>query len=237
MKAKPGGTAGCKRGRFALLASVDSTLGRKREAPQQPAAVPAAAAGRGHAAVGNQGGAEGVGLGAAGGAMPPPQYVPVPHRLQGRPPPVPQFGVAMMALTGEVESNSEEALLLPFAFHSNLTEGLGVNDDSSDVHYFVVDSGSNMIFVSDAALLYDAVPSNVVVTALGPEPLRAESDGRLMGYLEDERGERHAIDGSGTYIPGTVHDALFRHFSICATPSSGSGLRRESCALESCEGM
>eukprot|EP00961_Rhodomonas_salina_P000149 1595-Rhodomonas_salina.1 len=76
-----------------------------------------------------------------------------------------------MALTGEVESNSEEALLSPFAFHSNLTEGLGVNEDSSDVHYFVVYSGSNMIFVSDAALLHDAVPSNVVLTALGPEPL------------------------------------------------------------------
>eukprot|EP00961_Rhodomonas_salina_P227509 3076014-Rhodomonas_salina.2 len=92
------------------------------EAQQQPAAAAAAAAGRGHAAVGNQGGAGGVGLGAAGGAMPLPQYVPVPHRPQGRPPPVQQLGVVMMALTGEVESNSEEVLLSPFAFHSNLTE-------------------------------------------------------------------------------------------------------------------
>eukprot|EP00961_Rhodomonas_salina_P272503 3682510-Rhodomonas_salina.1 len=81
-----------------------------------------------------------------------------------------------MALTGEVGSSTKEALLLPFAFHSNLTEELGVNEDSSDVHYFVVDSGSNMIFVSDAALLHDSAQSNVVVTALGPEPLLAESD-------------------------------------------------------------
>eukprot|EP00961_Rhodomonas_salina_P080413 1082102-Rhodomonas_salina.1 len=31
----------------------------------------------------------------------------------------------------------------------------------------------------------------------------AESDGLLMGYLQDEHGERHAMDGAGTYIPGT----------------------------------
>eukprot|EP00961_Rhodomonas_salina_P085380 1146653-Rhodomonas_salina.1 len=35
----------------------------------------------------------------------------------------------------------------------------------------------------------------------------------------------------------SVHDALCCHFSICAMPSSGSGLRRASCALESCEGI
>eukprot|EP00961_Rhodomonas_salina_P156473 2107094-Rhodomonas_salina.1 len=67
-----------------------------------------------------------------------------------------------MALTGEVEPTNEEALLSPFAFHSNLTDGLGVNEDSSYVHYFIVDSGSNMIFVSEANLLHDPVPSNVV---------------------------------------------------------------------------
>eukprot|EP00961_Rhodomonas_salina_P227508 3076014-Rhodomonas_salina.1 len=49
-----------------------------------------------------------------------------------------------------------------------------------------------MIFVSDAALLHDAVLSNVVVTALGPGPLQAESDGRLMGYLEDEHVVTHS---------------------------------------------
>eukprot|EP00961_Rhodomonas_salina_P091722 1234471-Rhodomonas_salina.1 len=60
-----------------------------------------------------------------------------------------------------------------------------------------------MIFVSYTNLLHDPVPSNVVVTALGPDPLLAESDGRLMGYLQDEHCERHAMDGAGTYIPGT----------------------------------
>eukprot|EP00961_Rhodomonas_salina_P240310 3247038-Rhodomonas_salina.1 len=35
----------------------------------------------------------------------------------------------------------------------------------------------------------------------------------------------------------SVPDALSRQFSICATRSSGSGLQRASCALESCEGI
>eukprot|EP00961_Rhodomonas_salina_P020314 272794-Rhodomonas_salina.2 len=88
-----------------------------------------------------QGGSGGVGLEAAGAAAaaaanPPPVHVPVPHPPQG----VPRFCIAMMALTGEVELGVEEAVASPFAFHSNLTEGLGVNEDSIDVHYLVVDS-------------------------------------------------------------------------------------------------
>eukprot|EP00961_Rhodomonas_salina_P126815 1709231-Rhodomonas_salina.1 len=35
----------------------------------------------------------------------------------------------------------------------------------------------------------------------------------------------------------SVPDALSSQFSICATPSSGSGLRRALCALESFEGI
>eukprot|EP00961_Rhodomonas_salina_P122762 1653352-Rhodomonas_salina.1 len=47
----------------------------------------------------------------------------------------------LTASTEEVEPSTEEAQLSPFAFHSSLTDGLGVGEDSSDVHYFVVDSG------------------------------------------------------------------------------------------------
>eukprot|EP00961_Rhodomonas_salina_P281191 3799334-Rhodomonas_salina.1 len=77
-------------------------------------------------------------------------------------------------MASQVEPSAEVAQLSPFAFHSSLTDGLGVGEDSSNVHYFVVDSGSNMIFVSDRALLHDPVPSSVTVTALGPNPLQAE---------------------------------------------------------------
>eukprot|EP00961_Rhodomonas_salina_P195896 2644321-Rhodomonas_salina.2 len=108
-----------------------------------------------------------------------------------------------MALTGEVELGVKEKVESPFAFHSNLTEGLRVNKDSSDVHYFVVDSGRNMIFVSNSALLHDPVQSNVTETSLGPEPLLAESNGQQIGYLQDENCQGHGMPGAGTYIPGT----------------------------------
>eukprot|EP00961_Rhodomonas_salina_P162848 2193851-Rhodomonas_salina.2 len=73
------------------------------EAQQQPVAAPAAAAGRGHAAVGNQGGTGGVGLGAVAGQIALPQYAQVPYLQQGQLQPVQCFGMAMMALTGRAE--------------------------------------------------------------------------------------------------------------------------------------
>eukprot|EP00961_Rhodomonas_salina_P234093 3163636-Rhodomonas_salina.1 len=82
--------------------------GSEEKPPEAQQQAPAAPAGRGHAVVGNQGagaasnqGVGGVGLGVAAAQIAPPKYAPVQHRqlLQ-----VPRFGVAMMALTGETES-------------------------------------------------------------------------------------------------------------------------------------
>lgn len=131
----------------------------------------------------------------------PPPYVAMPKKGdRGTVPPVPRFGVAMM-MRGEEDDGD---LKIPaYAFNPDLREGLGMNEDPTDVHYFVVDSGSNMTFVSDSALLSDTAPSQVTVTCLGPDPIQGDVDGTLLGFLEDEHGNRHGTNGVGTYLPGT----------------------------------
>jgi hypothetical protein len=53
----------------------------------------------------------------------------------------------MMAGGDHLNSTVEDPVASAYAFNQNLTEGLGANEDSTDVHYLVVDSGSNMIFI------------------------------------------------------------------------------------------
>jgi hypothetical protein len=89
-----------------------------------------------------------------------------------------------------------------YAFNPEMGIGHGITDDEHDVHYFVVDSGSNMNFVCESRILTNPVPSSVTVTGVGSDQIQAELDGQMLGYLQDEGGGRHGVNAVGTYLPG-----------------------------------
>ena len=76
------------------------------------------------------------------------------------------------------------------------------NDDPNSL-YMIVDSGANMNFVHRNDVLCDKVLSQVKINGLGPQPILAEYDGLLLGYLHDDQGNMHGINTVATSVPNT----------------------------------